>query len=131
MRCIFNNTDRVVACGFLRRSRTPSCCTIPRVAASATLAPCGFRTGRFLFRREQERFTGETFFQFLQFLRQAAVRARRRVVVITDNAKYHHARLHKEWRDDHQKDFQLDYLLPYCPALNPIARGFRCRGNTV
>ena len=51
-----------------------------------------------------------------------SISAGRRVVVITDNAKYHHARLHKEWRDGHAKDFALEYLPPYSPELNPIER---------
>jgi len=46
----------------------------------------------------------------------------RRVVVITDNAKYHHARLHRQWREEHAADFVLDYLPPYSPELNPIER---------
>ncbi len=80
------------------------------------------RDGRFVFRREQERFNGETFFQFLQYLRQVAVRAHRRVVVITDNAKYHHATLHRAWREQHAGRFALDFLPPYSPDLNPIER---------
>ena len=44
------------------------------------------------------------------------------VVVITDNAKYHHALLHKPWREEHVDGFALDYLPPYSPALNPIER---------
>ena len=46
----------------------------------------------------------------------------RRVAVIADNARYHHARLHKSWRDEHAPSFELDYLPPYSPELNPIER---------
>src|SRR5208337_4955538 len=41
---------------------------------------------------------------------------------ITDNAKYHHARLHREWREGHTDRFALDYLPAYSPELNPIER---------
>jgi transposase len=44
------------------------------------------------------------------------------VIVITDNAKYHHAKLHSAWRQKHQAHFRLDYLPPYSPDLNPIER---------
>jgi transposase len=44
------------------------------------------------------------------------------VVVITDNARYHHARLHRDWREQHADSFELDYLPPYSPDLNPIER---------
>jgi len=42
--------------------------------------------------------------------------------VISDNAKYHHARLHRSWREQHAATFALDYLPPYSPELNPIER---------
>jgi len=80
------------------------------------------RDGRFQFRRETDKFTGETFFEFMQRLRRTSIRAGRRVVVITDNASYHHARLHRPWREEHVADFALDYLPPYSPELNPIER---------
>src|SRR5713226_5235913 len=45
-----------------------------------------------------------------------------RVVFITDNAPYHHSRLHKPWREKHADRFVLDFLPPYSPELNPIER---------
>jgi hypothetical protein len=45
-----------------------------------------------------------------------------RVVVITDIAKYHHARLHEEWRANQAEDFALEYLPPYSPEVNAIER---------
>lgn len=80
------------------------------------------RDGRFQFRREVDKFNGATFFAFLKSLRRSSIRSGRRVVVITDNARYHHARLHKQWREDHTEEFALDYLPPYSPELNPIER---------
>lgn len=80
------------------------------------------RDGRFQFRRETDKFNAATFFEFMKGLRRASIRSGRRVVVITDNAKYHHARLHKPWREAHGGDFVLDYLPPYSPELNPIER---------
>ena len=80
------------------------------------------RDGRFYYCREADKFNGLTFFAFLQGLRRTSIRSGRPVVVITDNAKYHHARLHKPWREEHAEDFALDYLPPYSPALNPIEK---------
>ena len=68
------------------------------------------------------KFNVVTFFAFLKGLRHSSIRTGRRVVVITDNARYHHARLHKEWRASHDEGFVLDYLPPYSPELNPIER---------
>ena len=80
------------------------------------------RDGRFHFCREADKFNGVTFFEFMKGLRRTSIRTGRRVVVITDNAKYHHARLHRQWREEHADDFVLDYLPPYSPELNPIER---------
>ena len=65
---------------------------------------------------------GLTSFSFLQQLRPASRGTGRRVVVITDNAPYHHSRLHKPWREKHADRFVLDFLPPYSPELNPIER---------
>src|ERR1039457_1552910 len=81
------------------------------------------RDGRFVYRRETERFNGQSFWDFLKLLRQRSRRPGQRVVVITDNARYHHAKMHKAWRDAQAPDFSLDYLPPYSPDLNPHRAG--------
>jgi transposase len=80
------------------------------------------RDGKLVFQREKERFNAVTFHSFLKHLRQVSSRSGRRVIVITDNAKYHHAKLHAEWRSQQEPKFKLDFLPPYSPELNPIER---------
>ena len=82
------------------------------------------RDGKFLFAREQNRFDAMTTstWDFLPLLHARSLKSRRSVVVITDNAKYHHANLHRAWRQEHEPPFHLDYLPPYSPDLNPIER---------
>ena len=80
------------------------------------------RDGKFFFHRETDKFNGATFFAFLKALYHASTTGPRRVVVITDNARYHHARLHRIWREEHAEKLTLDYLPPYSPDLNPIER---------
>jgi hypothetical protein len=80
------------------------------------------RDGRFVYRREQEKFNAETCYEFLCELYDASRDSGRRIVVIADNAKYHHAKLHKDWRDAHIDEFALDFLPPYSPDLNPAER---------
>ena len=80
------------------------------------------RDGRFFFRRERDKFNAVTCWQFLKKLRAASTRTARRVVVIADNAKCHHARLHREWREQGAERFVLDFLPPYSPELNPTER---------
>src|SRR5690606_2538505 len=55
------------------------------------------RDGKFLYSRENGRFDGQTTWDFLIKLRERSRRSRRRVVVIMDNAKYHHAKMHAAW----------------------------------
>jgi hypothetical protein len=67
------------------------------------------RDGKLFFRRETGKFNAVTCWRFLKDLRAAATRTGRRVVVIADNAKYHHARLHREWREQAAARFALDF----------------------
>lgn len=80
------------------------------------------RDGNFVRQREEDRFNAESFWRFLKKLKKVSGRSGRRVVVISDNAKYHHANLHKEWRRKNKGQFALDFLPPYSPDLNPIER---------
>jgi transposase len=80
------------------------------------------RDGKFAYRREEGRFDGQTFFSFLKHLRQISSHSGRRVVLIIDNVKYHHARLHAPWRERSRKRFVLEYMPTYSPELNPIER---------
>src|SRR6266853_162427 len=83
------------------------------------------RDGKFYFRRETGRFNGETFSTFLKAFRETSVADGHRVIVISDNARYHHAKIHREWRDAQAPHFGLDFLPPYSPELNPIERAWK------
>jgi len=90
------------------------------------------RDGKGLFRKEPEMFDGMTFWSFMRQLESASKEVGRRVMVIIDNAKYHHAKLHVGWRQEHQGLFALDFLPPYSPELNPIERVWkRTRRNRL
>lgn len=80
------------------------------------------RDGSFLYRRELGRFNGQSFGEFLKILRDVSTSTGRKVIVISDNAKYHRARVHLPWREQQATTFALDYLPPYSPELNPIER---------
>ena len=80
------------------------------------------RDGKLVYRRETGSFNAETCFHFLKQLRAVSVCACRRVVVIIDNVRYHHATLHKEWRESMEPGFKLEFLPPYSPDLNPVER---------
>ena len=68
------------------------------------------RDGKLVYRRESARFDAETCFDFLWHLWKSGSRSGRRVILITDNARYHHAALHKEWRKAAEPGFRLENL---------------------
>ena len=66
-------------------------------------------------------FNAETFQIFLGlFLRHA--RPDRKIILVLDNARFHHAAVLQPWLKDHRSQLQLDFLPPYSPDLNPIER---------
>ena len=90
------------------------------------------RDGKGSFRVESEMFKAITFWDFLRQLEESSREEGKRVIVITDNAKYHHAKLHAPWREEQKWRFDLDFLPPYSPELNPIERVWkRTRRNCL
>lgn len=78
------------------------------------------RDGR-LVASQENKFDAMTFLVFLkQLLRRR--RQGRIIVVILDNARWHHAKLLKPWLIEHRHVLRLDFLPPYSPDLNPVER---------
>ena len=67
------------------------------------------------------KFNAETFELFLHKLLKHRKRSGK-MVVILDNARYHHAKKLKPLIHKYRKVLRLDYLPPYSPKLNPIER---------
>lgn len=66
-------------------------------------------------------FNAETFQVFLGILLRHA-RPGRKIILVLDNARFHHARILQLWPQEHRSQIQLDFLPPYSPDLNPIER---------
>ena len=80
------------------------------------------RDGKLVYQREMQSFNAETFWSFMKKLRKISCHSGRRVLVVADNARYHHATLHADWREECSKRFSLFFLPPYSSELNPIER---------
>ena len=80
------------------------------------------RDGKMVLARECDKFNAASCWNFLKLLRVRSPQSGRRVIVILDNARYHHARLHRAWPQDAANRFALDFLPPYSPDLNPTER---------
>lgn len=66
-------------------------------------------------------FDANSFKAFLQILLRRRRRGRK-LVVIVDNARWHHARALRPWLHKHRRELRLDFLPPYSPDLNPVER---------
>ena len=69
----------------------------------------------------EPKFNAESFLRFLKILLKHRSRGKRLVLVL-DNAKYHHACALQPWLQRQRKALTLLFLPPYSPDLNPIER---------
>jgi len=69
----------------------------------------------------EKKFDALTFLSFLEKLLRHR-RENRTMVVVVDNARWHHARLIEPWLRKHRKILRLAFLPPYSPELNPVER---------
>jgi transposase len=92
----------------------------PTRKSIACFGAVSLRTGKFI-RAMSPKFNAVTFAEFLKKLLRHRSRARRMVIVL-DNATYHHARLLAPWLRIHRRVLTLLFLPPYSPQLAPIER---------
>ena len=88
-----------------------------------SVACCGavnLGTGKFV-RAMCQVFNGETFQAFLKILLRHRSRGKRMIIVL-DNAKYHHAKLLAPFLREYRRVLSLLFLPPYSPQLAPIER---------
>lgn len=62
----------------------------------------------------------KTFFKFL--VKVARVYPNRKVIMVVDNVRYHHAKRLKPILGKYKNRLELVYLPPYSPDLNPVER---------
>ena len=77
--------------------------------------------GKLVTRKEQDRFNALTFLNFLQLLVQHH-RPGRKIILVVDNARWHHAKLLKPWLEENKERIELFFLPAYSPDLNVIER---------
>lgn len=100
----------------------PVCLHAPTRKSISYFGAVRLRDGKLVTSRPEGMFNAQTCWNFFRKLEAASRRSGRKVVVIIDNAKYHHATLHAEWRRSVSDHFVLQFLPPYSPDLNPIER---------
>jgi transposase len=102
--------------------KDPVCQHAPTRKSISYFGAVRLSDGKLIMSRPDGMFDAKTCWDFLRKLERRARRDGRKVVVIADNARYHHASLHAEWRKSVASGFHLHFLPPYSPELNPIER---------
>lgn len=69
----------------------------------------------------EKKFDAMTFMDFLKYLLRHRKKDKK-MVVILDNARYHHANLLHPFIKKNRKKLSFEFLPPYSPELNPIER---------
>ena len=108
------STDQVGR-SFGRRGQTPV------VQTSGTRFSCNMisaisNSGNCRFMVFKERFTIDV---YLRFLRRLLHKQDRKVFLIVDNHRVHHAKKVRKWLQKHSEKIAVFYLPPYAPELNP------------
>jgi len=99
----------------------PSACADPKVGCLLSGSQLEHRTAR---TNKRPIFNAATFRLFFRrLLRQHTLG--RRMVVVLDNARYHHARLLADFLHRHDRQLRLLCLPPYSPQLPQIDRVWR------
>jgi len=93
----------------------------PTRKSIALFGAVNIRRGR-LVTQFEEKCNAMTFQSFLEHLLRRSGSTGRLMVILLDNARYHHATLIKPFQEKYRKRLRLEFLPPYSPELNPIKR---------
>jgi transposase len=102
--------------GYALKGQTP---LLPRPARALRLNVISSVTnqGKTRFMIYRQNFTAQTFLKFLSQIVRGA--KGRRVIVIVDNLRVHHAKPVQEWLELHRAQITVEYMPAYSPELNP------------
>ena len=100
----------------------PVCLHAPTRKSISYFGAVRLRDGKLVMSPPDGMFDARTCRTFYRRIERIAQATGRKIVMIIDNARYHHARLHEAWRREVSDHFALHFLPPYSPELNPIER---------
>jgi putative transposase len=86
-----------------------------------------YETGE-LFVEEGEKYDAAV---FLGFLKKIVTKYKGKIVIILDNARIHHAKLLKDFLEEHKNRLTLTFLPPYSPDLTMIEELWGWLKNSV
>ena len=89
------------------------------------------RDGKFLRARESGKFNGDSFWQFLLQLYEHSQSIGKRVILIVDNARHHHAKLHWDWRQGGKPRVRSKHSTKRPPARAQVPPSVICNGRDM
>jgi transposase len=120
MSAISSSTGHAAPCGSLLTNSIPSSNTLLRVKVSLFLGQFVLETAAWS-HGQKNTFDAFSFESFQKLLLRHS-RKGRKMIVIVDNARWHHAIMLQPWLRKHQEVLRLDFLPPDSPDLNPVER---------
>lgn len=76
-----------------------------------------------------ERFNSASFLRFIK--RMVTFNPHRKIFLIVDNARYHHAKVVTDWIRENSDRIEIYYLPPYSPDLNAAEHVWRLTKRTT
>jgi transposase len=132
--CHFQQHGSRIAMWVPPEDKDPTLLMAPTRKSVSLFGAVNMGNGALVTQCEKEKFNAITFNRFL--VRLLAYRPRgRKMVIILDNAKYHHAVILHPFLKKHSRILSLEFLPAYSPDLNPIERVWKltrklCTHNT-
>ena len=117
--CHFYQHGTILAMWVPPEDADPTVLQYPTRKGVSVFGAVNIRTGEFV-GMVSNVFNAITFGRFLAVLKKRG--KGKKMQIILDNARYHHAKLLLPWLEDHKDQLFLDFLPPYSPKLNPIER---------
>ena len=115
--CHFQRTATITRAWFLRGS-TPEIKSPAVKEKISILGAIGMDNGQ-LITQEADIFNADSFKKFIKAILKAA-KTKKKILLVLDNARFHHAKVNKEFLLSVREKIELMYLPPYSPDINPI-----------
>ena len=117
--CHFYQHGTTLAMWVAPEDAHPAVMQYPTRKGVSVFGAVNIRTGEFVGMASNV-FNAITFRRFLTVLKKRG--KGKKMQIIPDNVRYHHAKLLTQWLEDQKQFLFLDFLPPYSPKLNPIER---------
>jgi len=115
--CHFQRNTTIVRAWFLKGT-TPEIKSPPVREKISIMGAMGMDNGQ-LITMKAEIFNAESFKAFVKRIIKRA-KTERKILLVLDNARFHHALINREFLNSVKDKLELMYLPAYSPELNPI-----------